>query len=452
MNIKEFFVVSRTCLRDALKQIDKNQSGFILVCDKDNKVLGLSTDGDIRRQLLINEDLNQIIDNCMNKDFVFVKESSSHEEIYKLLDDEIKAIPVLDKNMQLKSIYTIDNLPKRDEGLISARAKSPVRISFGGGGSDTTTYFSKYDGAVINSTISVYSYASLFKRKDTKITIDSLDLNKKIAIDNIRSLDSLDEDFGLIKSVIKTIKPDFGFDLIINSDFPRGSGLGGSSAVCASIIGCFNEFRIDKWNSYEIAEIAYESERLQLNIAGGWQDQYATVFGGFNFMEFRASKNLIHPLRIKKETLLELENNIVLCYTNTNHTNDNIHRTQKSNTSSKKIIDNIKENVKLCYETRDCLLKGDLISFGETLNKTWELKKTFAKEITNEYLDGIYVNAIKNGATGGKLLGAGGGGYFIFYVKSEERNNFLRWTKKKDIICTSFKFVEDGLSSWITRY
>ena len=88
MNIKEFFVVSRTCLRDALKQIDKNQSGFILVCDKDNKVLGLSTDGDIRRQLLINEDLNQIIDNCMNKDFVFVKESSSHEEIYKLLNDK----------------------------------------------------------------------------------------------------------------------------------------------------------------------------------------------------------------------------------------------------------------------------------------------------------------------------------------------------------------------------
>ncbi len=452
MNKKDFFVYSGSSLRDALKQIEKNHNGVILVCTKDHKVKGISTDGDIRRQLLINDDLNQIIDNCMNKSFVFVKENSSHEEIYKLMDGDLKALPVLDNNMKLKSIFTIDNLPLRDEGLISARAKSPVRISFGGGGSDTTTYFSKNDGAVINSTISLYCYASLFKRKDSKINIDSLDINKKVSVDNIDLLDNLDNDFGLIKSVIKTIKPDFGFDLILNSDFPRGSGLGGSSAVCASIIGCFNEFRIDKWNAYEIAEIAYESERLQLNIAGGWQDQYATVFGGFNFMEFRASKNLIHPLRIKKETLLELENNIVLCYTNTNHTNDNIHRAQKSNTFSKKIIDNINANVKLCYETRDSLLKGDLISFGETLNKTWELKKTFAKEITNEYLDGIYINAIKNGATGGKLLGAGGGGYFIFYVKSEERNNFLRWTKKKGIICTSFKFVKDGLSSWITRY
>jgi len=452
MNIKEFLVYSGTSLRDALKQIDKNHKGIILVCNKNKQVIGLSTDGDIRRQLLINDDINQIIDNCMNKGFVFAKENSSHEEIYKLMDNEIKAIPVLDNNMQLKSIFTIDNLPLRDEGLISARAKSPVRISFGGGGSDTTAFFSNSNGAVINSTISLYCYSSLFKRNDSKITIDSLDLDKKQSIDNINSLDDLDDDFGLIKSVIKTIKPDFGFDLIINSDFPRGSGLGGSSAVCASIIGCFNEFRIDKWNSYEISEIAYESERLQLNIAGGWQDQYATVFGGFNFMEFNESKNLIHPLRIKKETLLELENNIILCYTKTNHTNDNIHRSQKSNTANQKIIDNIKANVKLCYETRDCLLKGDLISFGETLNKTWELKKTFAEEISNPYLDDIYSNAIKNGASGGKLLGAGGGGYFIFYVKSEEKNNFLRWTKAKDLICTPFKFVEDGLSSWIARH
>ena len=451
MNIKDFLVYSGTSLRDALKQIDKNHKGIILVCNKNNEIKGLSTDGDIRRQLLINDDINQIIDNCMNKNFVFAKENSSHEEIYKLMDNEIKAIPVLDEKMQLKSIFTIDNLPLRNEGLISARAKSPVRISFGGGGSDTTTFFSKNNGAVINSTISLYSYASLFKRNDSKITIDSLDLDKKISIDNISFLDELDDDFGLIKSVIKTIKPDFGFDLNINSDFPRGSGLGGSSAVCASIIGCFNEFRIDKWNSYEISEIAYESERLQLNIAGGWQDQYATVFGGFNFMEFSESKNLIHPLRIKKETLLELENNIILCYTKTNHTNDNIHRTQKSNTSNQKIIDNIKANVKLCYETRDCLLKGDLMSFGETLNKTWKLKKTFANEISNAYLDDIYDNAIKNGASGGKLLGAGGGGYFVFYVSSEEKNNFLRWAHAQDIICTSFKFVEDGLSSWITR-
>ena len=132
-------------------------------------------------------------------------------------------------------------------------------------------------------------------------------------------------------------------------------------------------------------------------------------------MEFKANQNLIHPLRIKKQTLLELENNIILCYSNSTHKDDNIHRTQKSNTSSESIIQNIQKNVELCYKTRDHLLKDELESFGAILNKTWELKKTFAKEISNEYLNNIYSNALKNGATGGKLLGAGGGGYFIFY-------------------------------------
>lgn len=451
MNKDNFIVYKGSSLKDALKQIDKNENGFVVVCDKSNKAIGIATDGDIRRYLISSNDLNQTIDNCMNSNFVYAFENSSHENIYKKIDSEIKVIPVLDKEMKLISIYTKDNLPKRDEVLISSKAKSPVRISFGGGGSDTTAYFSKYDGAVVNATISLYSYASLFKRNDLKISIDSLDLNKKITVDNFNSLNSLSEEFGLIKSVIKTIKPNFGFNLIIHSDFPRGSGLGGSSAVCASIIGCFNEFRIDKWNDYEIAEIAYESERLQLDVAGGWQDQYSTVFGGFNFMEFKANQNLIHPLRIKKQTLLELENNIILCYSNSTHKDDNIHRTQKSNTSSESIIQNVQKNVELCYKTRDHLLKDELESFGAILNKTWELKKTFAKEISNEYLNNIYSNALKNGATGGKLLGAGGGGYFIFYVQPEEKNNFLKWANDQKIKHTSFKFVEEGLCSWTTR-
>ena len=451
MNKDNFIVYKGSFLKDALKQIDKNENGFVVVCDKSNKAVGIATDGDIRRYLISSNDLNQTIDNCMNSNFVYAFENSSHENIYKKIDSEIKVIPVLDKEMKLISIYTKDNLPKRDEVLTSSKAKSPVRISFGGGGSDTTAYFSKHDGAVVNATISLYSYASLFKRNDLKISIDSLDLNKKITIDNFNSLNSLSEEFGLIKSVIKTIKPNFGFNLIIHSDFPRGSGLGGSSAVCASIIGCFNEFRIDKWNDYEIAEIAYESERLQLDVAGGWQDQYSTVFGGFNFMEFKANQNLIHPLRIKKQTLLELENNIILCYSNSTHKDDNIHRTQKSNTSSESIIQNIQKNVELCYKTRDHLLKDELESFGAILNKTWELKKTFAKEISNEYLNNIYSNALKNGASGGKLLGAGGGGYFIFYVQPEKKNNFLKWANDQKIKHTSFKFVEEGLCSWTTR-
>tara|TARA_B100001250_G_C19806732_1_gene793674 strand:+ start:1966 stop:3324 length:1359 start_codon:yes stop_codon:yes gene_type:complete len=451
MDIKIFSLRSLKSVKDALKKIDNNHHGCVIICDDQNKVLGIATDGDIRRQLIINQDLNQKIDNCMNINFISVFEDSSHEDIYKKFDSDINILPVLNKKNQLTAVYTKDNIPFRGEVKTSSRAKSPVRISFGGGGSDTTTFFSQFDGAVINATISLYSYASLFKRDDKKILIDSLDLNKKVMLESIENLENLDKEFGLIKAVIKTIKPKFGFDLIINSDFPRGSGLGGSSAICSAIIGCFNEFRIDKWNSYEIAEIAYESERLQLDVAGGWQDQYATVFGGFNFMEFRDSQNLIHPLRLSEDTLSELENNLILCYTNMSHKDDGIHRTQKSNTSKAKVINNIKQNVLLCYKTRNTLLRGELNEFGTLLDDAWQLKKTFSKEISNKYLDNIYNGALKNGATGGKLLGAGGGGFFVFYVKAKEKINFLKWLISQELKHTYFKFVSNGLNTWLTR-
>ncbi|MFL2999375.1 MAG: CBS domain-containing protein [Cytophagales bacterium] len=451
MNKKNLIINTSESIEKALIKIDKNNNGFVFTCNDNNQIVGIATDGDIRRQLIKNHDLNQKIENCMNKNFVFVTEDTPTENIYKKFDKKINIIPVIGPGGELVSLYTKDNLPKRDEVETSSRAKSPVRISFGGGGSDTTTYFSLQNGAVINATISLYSYASLYKRKDMKISIDSLDLNKSVMVENIDQINSIDNDFNLITSVIKTIKPDFGFDLIINSDFPKGSGLGGSSAVCSSIIGCFNEFRIDKWNDYEIAEIAYESERLRLDVAGGWQDQYATVFGGINFMEFKEAQNLIHPLRISNRTLLELENNLILCYTNSNHKDDSIHRDQKNKTENQEIIDNIKLNVELCYKTRDTLLKGKLDSFGDILNKTWALKKTFANAITNPFLDKIYNNALKNGAIGGKLLGAGGGGYFIFYINSKEKNKFLKWMRNEKLIHTPFKFVEEGLKSWIIR-
>src|SRR6185437_11988134 len=117
----------------------------------------------------------------------------------------------------------------------------------------------------------------------------------------------LDTKTGLINSVVSLIRPRSGFELEVAADFPVGSGLGGSAAVTAAIIGCFNEFRTDPWTRRQIAEMAFQSERLMLNIAGGWQDQYATTFGGFNFMEFTADENLIVPLRLEPSTVRELE-------------------------------------------------------------------------------------------------------------------------------------------------
>ena len=341
-----------------------------------------------------------------------------------MLDDDIKMIPVIDKKKTLVDVITRTNIPERKQRLFYSRGKAPVRISFSGGGSDTSTYFNKHNGAVINSTVCLYCHTTLYKRDDNKIIIDSLDLDLVKTFDDLDQMNLSPGKFKLVNALLNVIQLDFGVELTIKSDFPTSSGLGGSSAVCASILGCFNEFRNDKWDKYEIAEIAYQAERLYLGIEGGWQDQYATVFGGFNLMEFNSKNNLVSPLRLPDDKKFELEQSLILCYTNSDHGNFDIHKNQKENTSNKAIEKNIAKNVKLTYDIRNYLLKGDLNQIGNTLNKSWELKKTYSKYISNSSLDLLYNDAISNGATGGKLLGAGGGGFFLFYVTSKKKINF----------------------------
>ena len=452
-NLSKFVLNDDKKLSDSLKKIESNKKGFVLVVNKNKEVLGTLTDGDIRRSFLKGAKLSDLAINHINKNFIFLDDKiENHESIYKKLDQEIKFIPVLDSRKRLVKFITKDTIPLRSERKIIARSKSPVRISFGGGGSDTTAFFKDHNGAVINSTISLFSNCTLFKRTDSIINIDSADLGiENFFLNLYEFLNSERCPLDLIKATIKVINPTFGFDLYIQSDFPLRSGLGGSAVVVSSVIGCFNEFRIDKWSSYEIAELAYEAERLNMGISGGWQDQYATVFGGFNFMEFSNRQNLIHPLRLSETTKSSLEQNLILCYTNTSHKSSDIHQNQKSNLDNKGIQENVKKNVKIAYKMRESLLKENLNDFSDLMNDSWELKKSYSSDISTDYLDDIYEGAKKNGALSGKLLGAGGGGYFLFYTDFSKRNKLINWIKKEGLIYTNFKFEDLGLKSWIER-
>lgn len=451
--LEKFVISANALINDAITKIESNSKGFVLVENDLKQILGTLTDGDIRRALLAGAQLSDLALGYINKNFIFLDDNSiEHESIYKKLDQEITFIPVLDQEKRLLKFITKETIPSRNEKLIIARSKSPVRISFSGGGSDTTAFFKDNNGAVINSTVSLYSHCSLSKRTDTKINIDSADLNiKKSYLSHEEFLNSKKCPLDLIKASIKIINPSFGFDLYLQSDFPVSSGLGGSAVVVSSIIGCFNEFRLDKWNSYEIAELAYEVERLNMGVSGGWQDQYATVFGGFNFMEFNYNQNLIHPLRLSETTNNSLEQNLILCYTNTSHKSGDIHQNQKSNLDNKVIYENVKKNVKIAYKMRESLLKDNLKEFSSLMDDSWELKKSYSKDISTNYLDDIYEGAKQNGALSGKLLGAGGGGYFLFFTDFSNRNRLINWIKSEGLIYTNFKFEDVGLKSWIER-
>jgi D-glycero-alpha-D-manno-heptose-7-phosphate kinase len=446
-----FQVNENATLREGLFQIEKNHIGIVFVTNMSGEVIGVATDGDIRRKLLLDGSLQDSISSCTNSNFVWADSSTSRESLLKQLDHKITAIPILNSARQLINVFSRKNLPIIEEGRTYARSRAPVRISFGGGGSDLTHYFASESGAVINATISLYSHATLRVRDDERIEIHSRDLNASLIAKNLDDALTAECNFGLIKAILKVVEPDFGFDLYLHSDFPMSSGLGGSAVVAATILGCFNQFRRDKWDLHELAELAYQAERLYFGIAGGWQDQYATVFGGINFMEFRMEQNIVHPLRIPADILLELEESLVLCDTGNVHDSGNIHQDQQRHMQQESVQKKVQSNVDLTYAIRNHLLRGRLFKFGQSLNDAWQLKRQFSEKISNPFLDQIYDGALQHGAIGGKLLGAGGGGFFIFYALPFQKHQLVEWLGSQGLKIQPFRFDPEGLRAWSPR-
>lgn len=451
MQIEKFLITEGATLREALSHIERNHHGIVMAIDALGRVVGLATDGDIRRELLNGRTLDDSISTCINAEFIFEDPTTPREALLKKLDHRIHVIPLLDENRRLVGVVSRDHLPVRVEEAVFARARSPVRISFGGGGSDLTHFFSGQNGAVINTTISLYSHATLRVRDDEKITIHSLDLRNTLHADNLKHALEKKDQFGLIQALLRTVQPDFGFDLYLHSDFPMNSGLGGSAVVSAAVLGCFNQFRRDQWDPHELAELAFQAERLYLGVAGGWQDQYATVFGGFNFIEFRMDQNIVHPLRIHPDILLELEESLILCDTGTTHDSGDIHEDQQRQMADQSIRQHVNTNVELSYQIRNQLLRGKLLDFGNSLHDAWQFKRQFSSKISTGRLDRIYEEARAHGALGGKLLGAGGGGFFLFYVPPFRKHELIQHLEAQQLQVRPFRFEQEGLRAWIVR-
>jgi D-glycero-alpha-D-manno-heptose-7-phosphate kinase len=438
-------------IEEAFRRLNANMLGILFAQDAGGRVVGAVTDGDIRRKLLSGTSIAEQVATCVNRNFVWALSGGPREQILKLLDQRVHVVPILDSERRLVDVFSRDLFQLNEESEVFARARSPVRISFSGGGTDLTHYFVDNDGgSVINATIAMYAHATLRRRNDGRIRIYSHDFKQTVEVDNLAALGS-DGELALIKSVIRLIKPPYGFDLDVSADFPVGSGLGGSAVVSSAIIGCFNEFRSDQWDRHEIAEMAFQAERLMLNIPGGWQDQYATVFGGFNHMEFSSDQNTIVPLRLDSNIIAELEESLILCYTGFNHDSGSIHQDQKTQHESRDAVAAAARQKEVTREIRRHLLRGRLLDCGRLIDEAWHAKRRLSAKISSNELDAIYELAKANGAVGGKLLGAGGGGYFIFFVRPFERYPLITALEDKGLRCSRISFEENGLRTWKSR-
>lgn len=450
-NIDNLAILSTATIEAAFRALNENRAGILFAVDETGRVLATVTDGDIRRRLLDVNDIQAPVSSCMNTAFVHATVGTPRERILKLLDARIQTVPILDLAGRLADVVSASHYRLDGEGEVFARARAPARISFGGGGTDLTHYFDANGGLVINATIAKFAHATLRRRADGSVRIVSHDLHLSIEATSPAALE-FNGELDLIKALVRLIEPTFGFELEVSSDFPPGSGLGGSSVVAAAVIGCFNMFRADPWDRHEIAEMAFQAERLILKIAGGWQDQYATVFGGFNFMEFTADHNTITPMRLEPRVMRELEESFILCYTGKNHDSGAIHEDQRARIQQSGDAAAMAERQKeLTLEMKKLLLRGRLSDYGRLLHEAWIAKKQFSPLISNPELDNVYDRAIEAGALGGKLLGAGGGGYFLFFCPPFGRHKICTTMQGLGYECHRIMFDEAGLQSWKVR-
>ena len=335
------------------------------------------------------------------------------------------------------------------------RSKVPFRISFGGGGTDMPEYCKYHTGAVINTTIRLFTHTSLVLRDDTKVTFKWIN---KDEFEEHEFSDNLDCSYGLklFKATHNHICKQYniepiGYDIVSNQDVPTGSGLGTSSTLIVSLIGVYMELFNLPLGEYDIAEMAIQIERVELKENGGKQDQYAAAFGGFNYMEFKGDDVIVNPLRIKDSVQDEMENNVVLYFTNfTRNSSDvlseQIQKMKDKNKTSTLSLHALVEQAKLM---KDCLIKGAIDDLGEILDYGFQQKKMLAKGISTPQIELLYKTALEAGATGGKISGAGGGGFMFFYCPNNTKYDVIKALDKLKMgYHQPFTWNKLGIRTW----
>lgn len=336
------------------------------------------------------------------------------------------------------------------------RSRAPLRLGLAGGGSDVSPYCDLHGGNVLNATVDRYAYSVLSYSADNNIHITASDRQIALQLPLTSHLE-LDGTLDLHKAVYNYFISEFnqGRPLPISittfCDAPVGSGLGASSTVVVSIIRAFCELLKVPLDDYAIAGLAYKIERQDCRLQGGRQDQYSATFGGFNFMEFYANdRTVVTPLRIKRWVLTELEASLVLFFTGVSRESASIIAEQSSgvssgNASSISALHGLKKEA---IVLKECLLRGDFVGVVDSMRSGWESKKNSARTVSTPHIESIYNAAIDAGAAAGKVSGAGGGGFMLFFVAPENRMNVIRRLGKYDGQVSNCHFSKHGVQAW----
>ncbi len=338
------------------------------------------------------------------------------------------------------------------------RSKAPLRLGLAGGGTDVSPYSDEFGGCVLNATINMYAHAfinddiaegtAIFEAKDLDI-IEEIDTTQPISIDG---------ELRLHRAVYKRIMNDYNSGIYLPlkittwSDVPAGSGLGSSSTVVVSIIEGLKQLLALPLGEYDVAQLAYDIERKDCELAGGKQDQYAATFGGFNFMEFFSDDRVVvNPLRIRKYIINELETSLVLYFTGVSRDSANIIEDQVASLEDDKgkSLEAMHKVKRLAYKIKEHLFKANIDAMAEEFGKSWRAKKDTSASVSNPMIDKIQNALMKAGAKSMKVSGAGGGGFIMIFIHPEKRPEIELCLKSFQGEVRNFQFTKEGSYSWI---
>ncbi len=329
----------------------------------------------------------------------------------------------------------------------TVRASAPLRISFVGGGTDFPHYYEPHGGAVLSATIDLRAHVTARPRPDREVRIRSLDLGHRVEY-HLDEGPTYDGVMDLPKAAIERMGLDVGLELDITSDAPPGSGLGGSSALVTAVVGALAALGDRAMSPAEVARVAYAIEREDLGIAGGWQDQYASAFGGFNLLEFSARGVRVVPVRCRGSALEALRAHLLLCYTGSVRTDLGLIDTQIRlyREGREETIVGMKHLHEMAYEMRDAIERGALEELGPMLQAAYENKKRMNPHIADGTpIEALFGVARRAGAAGGKICGAGGGGYLLLACAPERRAAVRAALEAHGGRFTDFAFTRAGV-------
>lgn len=336
------------------------------------------------------------------------------------------------------------------------RARAPLRLGLGGGGTDVSPFSDRFGGVVLNATVDLYAYSILEPLEPGSVRFRAADLGETLETRAHHPI-SLDGKLDLHKGVYNRIVRDYldgkapSLSLTTYADVPPGSGLGSSSAMVVSMVRAFAEYLGLPLGDYDLAHLAFEIERRDLGLNGGKQDQYAATFGGFNFIEFRdQDRVIVNPLRVKNWIVSELESSLVLFQTSTSRESAAI-----INEQTQSVLDEVSRSIEAMHRLKEeavrmkeCLLTGELGRIAALMEQSWEAKKQTAGAVSNERLDRLHDLACSSGALAGKVSGAGGGGFMIFLVDPADRMSLLHTLGEQEGTVVPCHFTKYGTQAW----